>query len=310
MTASIEDQIARYLTTGECDLDYWAWPGDMLERCRRAKEDLRGALVREVRRAAGRRRPRADVADLDLVAFTRSKVEPMVRGLFARAEQEAVLATLERSTVFLTPSNIEEVVRATVWDKTAWDLANLYLVSLGARLLGDDAQRIVGLSEETTFYVSLEYFRETDPFADYVVHEAAHVFHNCKRRTIGLAETRRKEWLLDIDFKKRETFAYACEAYARIVERAPRLRDRPSLAADFARDSSTPADDRVERAELVDIVQDATALRNGWKQIRARCAPPPPPTRAAWIASLMRQPEADELVNRKASELASGTGST
>lgn len=48
-------------------------------------------------------------------------------------------------------------------------------------------------SEETTCYVSVEYFRDHDPCADYVVHEAAHIFHNCKRATVGLPETRRRE---------------------------------------------------------------------------------------------------------------------
>ena len=42
-----------------------------------------------------------------------------------------------------------------------------------------------------------------------------------ERRTVGLPETRQREWLLDIDFRKRETFAYACEAYSRILEPAP-----------------------------------------------------------------------------------------
>jgi hypothetical protein len=62
-------------------------------------------------------------------------------------------------------------------------------------------------------YVSPEYFAEDDPFADFIVHEAAHIFHNCKRVTIGLSETRTKEWSLDIEHRKRETFAYSCEAY-------------------------------------------------------------------------------------------------
>ena len=30
------------------------------------------------------------------------------------------------------------------------------------------------------------------------------------RDTVGLSVTRRREWLLDIDYRKRETFAYAC----------------------------------------------------------------------------------------------------
>jgi hypothetical protein len=73
---------------------------------------------------------------------------------------------------------------------------------------------ILGLSEETTCYVAMDYFRAQKRFDDYVVHEAAHLFHNCKRKTIGIRETRRREWPLDIDYIKRETFAYACEAEA------------------------------------------------------------------------------------------------
>ena len=46
----------------------------------------------------------------DLVAFTRKKVEPMVRGLFRRDEQEAVLAVPEKSVVFLTPANTDQVL--------------------------------------------------------------------------------------------------------------------------------------------------------------------------------------------------------
>lgn len=149
----------------------------------------------------------------------------MVRGLFPRAERDAVLATLERSVVFITTANMERLLRGCNFDSSAWTLANLFLASVGAELLAKDAPRLVGLSEEMTCYVSPEYFLEDDPFADFVIHEAAHVFHNCKRGTIGLRETRAKQCLLDIDYRKRETFAYACEAYACIFERGKR---RPS----------------------------------------------------------------------------------
>jgi hypothetical protein len=120
-----------------------------------------------------------------------------------------------------------------MWDRSAWDLANMYLLGVGAKLLGREAARIVGMSEETTCYVSPDYFTEGDPFADFIVHEAAHIFHNCKRRTIGLHETRRKEWLLDIEFTRRETFAYLCEAYACIVSRATSPTERRALAVDY-----------------------------------------------------------------------------
>ena len=86
--------------------------------------------------------------------------------------------------------------------------------------------------------MSSEYFRPKGRFEDFVVHEASHVFHNCKRRTAGLPETRRREWLPDIAFGKRETFADASEAYARIVElgetRAARLALVEELAARVA----------------------------------------------------------------------------
>gem|GEM_PF-5518431 len=91
---------------------------------------------------------------------------------------------------------------------------------MGAKLLRKKAARIVGLSEETTCYVSPEYFADDDdPFADFIVHEAAHIFHSCKRRTNWLRETRTKEWLLDMEFRQREAFAYSCEAHGRITAR-------------------------------------------------------------------------------------------
>jgi hypothetical protein len=134
--------------------------------------------------------------------------------------------------------------------------------------------------------VSPEYFNEDDRFADFVVHEAAHVFHNCKRRTVGLLETRRREWLLDIAYAKRETFAYACEAYSRVVEHACRPGDRPALANEYAQRRGVPTDERVDPEELIDVVRDAASVRNGWKRILARCAPPPPLTRAERLRRL------------------------
>jgi hypothetical protein len=101
---------------------------------------------------------------------------------------------------------------------TGWDLANIYLLSCSAKLLADDPPLAVGMSVGTTCFVSMDYFRANNRFADFVVHEAAHVFHNRKRHTVGLPDTRRREWLLEIDFIKRETFAYSCEAYSRILE--------------------------------------------------------------------------------------------
>jgi hypothetical protein len=182
------------------------------------------------------------------------------------------LATIEQSVVFLTSANIEPLLFKQSFDGSAWTLANLYLASLGAELLGEDAPHLVGLSEETTCYVSPEYFAEDDPFADFIVHEVAHIFHNCKRATVGLPETRTRVWLLDIEYRKRETFAYSCEAFARVLERGKSPTQRQALAEEYGR-AVRISDERVETAEVASIVRAAAAARNDWKAILARCAP-------------------------------------
>ena len=82
-----------------------------------------------------------------------------------------------------------------------------------------------------------------------------------------------REWLLDVSFAKRETFAYACEIYGRILEQSRHPAQRGKPLAHYASRHSR-SDDRVEHDELVDILQEATAGRNGWKRILARCSTP------------------------------------
>jgi hypothetical protein len=284
-SSTIADEIERYLRTGEADMMGNPWPGDIMERGRRQHADIRGALLEEVRRLAKGRTHEAVPGNVG-VEFTRAKVEPMVRGLFPKAEQEVVLATLERSVVYVTSETIESIIMNHGWDRSAWDLANLFLLSVGAELLGPGAPRVVGISEETTCYVSPDYFAEDDPFADFIVHEAAHIFHNCKRRTIGLRETRTKEWLLDIEYRQRETFAYSCEAYARIVARAKDAAARRALAAEYGAERRI-SEERVDPAEVASIVAEAAAARNGWKVILARCAPTTKPRSALQLAREM-----------------------
>ncbi len=184
----ISAQIDRYLCSGDTDPICAAWPGNVMDRGKRAHKELRGALVETVKsRTAGRCNELP--CWIDTVELTLSRVESMVRGLFPRDEQETVLAMLAQSVVFVTSTSIEQLLFDQRFDGTAWTLANLYLASLGAELLTHDAPDIVGFSEETTCYVTPLYFAEEDPFADFIVHETAHVFHNCKWAMIGLRET-------------------------------------------------------------------------------------------------------------------------
>ena len=266
----IDEEIARYLITGDHDMTFAAWPGGWFKN--RGAEDLKGALVAEVhRRTQGLGLPNR-VPDIDLAAFTRRRIEGMVHGLFPKSEWPTVLPVLERSVVFLTPARIAPLLAEQRWLRTAWDLANMYLASVDADVLGPDAEGAVGLSEETTCYVTMDYFDEDERFADYVVHEVAHIFHNCKRETIGLPHTRSREWLLDIEFRQRETFAYACEAYSRLVELAARPAARRELLGELL-EHHVPSDARLDRGRYVEVLRDAMEARNGWKRILSGCSP-------------------------------------
>ena len=105
-----------------------------------------------------------------------SHQRPMIAGLFPVAERRVVLGVAQRSIVFLTRDTAHRILREVGYLESAWTIANIYLESLGAPTLGDGRSSVVGLSQETTCYVSLQYFAEKDPFADYVVHEVAHIF--------------------------------------------------------------------------------------------------------------------------------------
>lgn len=207
----------------------------------------------------------------DLYVLTRRRVEPMVQGLFPKGEQAAVLALLERSVVFLTPDNISDVLHGQTFDHSAWTIANLYLHSIEAELLSEDAPELLGLSQETTCFVTARYLDGRGKFDDFLVHEAAHVFHNWKRAYAGLPHTRYNEWLLPIEFQKREPFAYGCEVYARIIEQSRTAKERQALLAEYADHPYAGGEDIDEH---LDILREAVSAKNGWKRILRRCTPP------------------------------------
>ena len=85
-------------------------------------------------------------------------------------------------------------------------------------------------------------------------------------------ETRNKESLLNIDFRKRETFAYASETYSRILSLAstPKLRRE---ALQVHANGPLPGDSRMDQAEYLEILSAAVEPGNGWKRILKACAP-------------------------------------
>jgi len=172
-------RIRHYLETGEADADPRAWPGaNVLEQARYQHAALSSGLIAEVhRRATGVGLPPLPPG-LDLAVFTRGRVAPMVDGLFPASERQPVLRLLKRAVIFLTPDTVEAVLAAQCWPYSAWQLADVYLGSLGRSGLDGQPAGMVGLSEETSCYIALTYFTEPDPSADFLIHEAAHIFHN------------------------------------------------------------------------------------------------------------------------------------
>ena len=275
LSADNKAAIKHYVKTGDYDPNDLNWPGqNIMEALTHANNAMREGLIAAVLKRAPSETQAPTPPINNLVALTRAKVQPMVYGLFPQAEHAIVLKTLEASVIFLTPENIESVLRASPWLNTTWDLANMYLLQRGAKPLSPEAPSIVGLSQETSCYLSLDYLKEpgNDPFADYLVHEAAHVFHNCRRCTIGLPETRTRRALLNIDYAKRETFAYACEAYSLILTMGDTAKNRRDALARHAQ-GPLPNKDIVDRNEYLDILAQAVGARNGWKRIHEACTP-------------------------------------
>jgi hypothetical protein len=87
-----------------------------------------------------------------------------------------------------------------------------------------------------------------------------------------LRETRTREWLLEIEFRKRETFAYSCESYGWFVEHGRSRRERLAMSQEFAKGASRFAEEHLDAEELADIVTEACEARDGWKAILSRCA--------------------------------------
>ena len=275
LSAANKAAIKHYVKTGDYDPNDWNWPGqNFMEVVTNADHAMREGLIKAVLKRAPRHAKLPTPPIDNLVEMTRAKVQPMVNGLFPQLERAIVMKTLEASVIFLTPWNIECVLRDSPWLHTTWDLANMYLLQQGAQPLSPEAPSIVGLSQETSCYISLEYLKEPvdDPFADYLVHEAAHVFHNCRRCSIGLPETRTRSALLQIQYAKRETFAYACEAYSRILTIGDSGKSRRN-ALELHAQGPLPNDDVLDRNEYLDILREAVSARNGWKRILQACAP-------------------------------------
>ncbi len=272
--ASAAAEIAHYLASGEHDANAWRrYRGrTAMEQMGAQAVALRDALLERVRDLEVGRAPILVPGDRTSRQYLESKLAPMVTGIFEPEDQSVVLETLVDSITFLTRGNVHRVLEESGWPRTSWDVARIWLDSIGAEPLSPGADGLLGLSENLRCYVSLRYFEdlERDPFADYVVHEAAHLLHNNKRRYLGLPERGRSQWLLDVDFQKRELFAYACEFWARVSTSAQVRRDRVALI-DELEPRLVNFQSEFDPEEMREVLGKAARARNAWRSIARAC---------------------------------------
>lgn len=276
--AELKVEVAHYLATGEHDPNNWRlYPGKTaMEQMAAQAETLRRALVLRVSRLEAGCDAVAVPADRTSRSYLELKLAPMVNGIFGPEDRAVVLETLVESITFLTRDEVYRVLTESGWPRTNWDVARIWLDSIGAEPLSSSADGLLGLSENQRCYVSLRYFEdlEADTFTDYVVHEAAHLLHNNKRRYLALPERGRSEWLLDLDFRKRELFAYACEFWSRISASAQARKDRMALI-----DELSPRLENFESEfdadEMEDMLRAVARARYPWRVLARACKPAP-----------------------------------
>ena len=100
----VTSAVQTYLETGHRDLNNRGWPGsNFLEQEINAERILRDALIDAVQqRLSGLPRLPSPAIE-NLVSLTRTKVLPMVDGLFAVNERPTIMKALENLTVLRSP---------------------------------------------------------------------------------------------------------------------------------------------------------------------------------------------------------------
>ena len=108
-------------------------------------------------------------------------------------------------------------------------------------------------------------YHTKDPYSDVVVHEAAHMLHYLKPSHYGFRVRRGQERFIDTEFRHRELFAYACEAYSRVILQGER-KLRIAFAEKMVDDAFSFPRGQIE--EVAALVLSAARARIGWRVIR------------------------------------------
>lgn len=265
------DSVERYILTGTVDPTFPDWPGGLAERRRQGAQTLRAVLCRVVAWRA-RQSPMAGARlPIDVEGVVRARVSPMLRGLFSPEEAEVLTRSLPPRVVVLTAGTFPAAAERVPLE-AAWDLANLLLDDLRVPTLADDVPELLGLCAGGRAWVLPRALRAA-PLAsganpnsgavgtDVIVHEVAHLLHIVPRGELGLLPP--EGTALAVPARRRETFAYAAEAWA-----CHSRTGGPPLGELYpGRD-----DARVDPEALARLLQEAEATADGpgggWPALR------------------------------------------
>jgi hypothetical protein len=197
----------------------------------------------------------------------RPRIEPMVKGLVQDDWQEVALRELTARTFVLNFQGARAAMDAelaTSFMGTAreilWALYGDYGLKPEQIDMGCD-----GVCAGEFAHVRLSAYESKDPYSDVIVHEAAHLLHYLKPRSYGLHTRRGQERFVDVEFRHRELFAFACEAYSRVVLRGGR-KSRIAFAEKM-RDGAFSFP-RSQMEEVGALILGAARARNGCRVIR------------------------------------------
>lgn len=274
MYPAIEQQVERFIRTGEFeDLPY----GTVRERLdveRREGPILRNALLDEVRKRTDRIDRSNSISDLRAREIITARLQPLVKGLLPKAEEQKVLGFLAKSFVVVTGENIETTINS-VRPKMGWLITNGFLKNMGAEPLCADRIYGPGATDEGTAYVSLgvhgsDSNEQAPGLDDFIVHEAAHLMLMSTRTQVGLPDKDRK-FVLEVEVPKRELFAYSCEFYSRAIAISKRRKDRLKLLSAMG-EFVMFGHEYVNRKEVLSLVTAAIQSNDGWWLIRKTCS--------------------------------------
>lgn len=197
----------------------------------------------------------------------RLRVEPMVKGIVPRDWQDIGLRELSARTFILSFQGAKAAIESefsTGWLSTAWQVLWAYFDDYG--LKPDEIEAgCDGLSGGEFAHVRWSAYETTDPYSDVIVHEAAHLLHYLKPEHFGLHVRRGQERFVDVEFRHRELFSFACEAFSRVILQGER-KSRISFAERMREIAFSFPGEYVE--EVAALVLTAARARNGWRVIR------------------------------------------